>query len=179
MGRLFFWRKSLRRFAKAREGVAAVEFGLIALPFFLLTIGVAEVSLMGYAQASLNFAVSDTAREIRTGRAQEAGVTELEIHRELCDRTGALFFVSCDNLFLDVQRFASFADIDPNPVPIVNGELQSDLFGYNPGLASDIVVVRAYYRWNVITPLFERFFANANGGERILMSTMMFRNEPF
>jgi hypothetical protein len=51
--------------------------------------------------------------------------------------------------------------------------------GYQPGQPSDIVVVRAYYRWKVMTPLFEPIFQNISGGERILVSTMMFRNEPF
>lgn len=30
-----------------------------------------------------------------------------------------------------------------------------------------------------MTPLFEPIFQNIAGGERILVSTMMFRNEPF
>ena len=52
-------------------------------------------------------------------------------------------------------------------------------FGYTPGNASDIVVVRAYYRWKILTPLFEPIFQNVNGGHRILVSTLMFRNEPY
>jgi hypothetical protein len=30
-----------------------------------------------------------------------------------------------------------------------------------------------------MTPLFESVFQNISGGERILVSTMMFRNEPY
>jgi hypothetical protein len=40
-------------------------------------------------------------------------------------------------------------------------------------------VVRAYYRWRPLTPLFEGLIGNTTNGERILVSAMMFRNEPF
>jgi hypothetical protein len=39
--------------------------------------------------------------------------------------------------------------------------------------------VRAYYRWQILTPLFASVFQNVSGGERILVSTMMFRDEPY
>jgi hypothetical protein len=31
----------------------------------------------------------------------------------------------------------------------------------------------------VLTPFFQGVFQNVNGGDRILVSTIMFRNEPF
>ena len=62
--------RSLRRFGRARRGSAAVEFAMVILPFFMLTFGLAEVAMLGFAQTSLDFAVSETARQIRTGRAQ-------------------------------------------------------------------------------------------------------------
>jgi hypothetical protein len=89
-------------------------------------------------------------------------------------------FLTCEgNAYLDVNRFDSFTNAS-NGVsnPVEDGEFQDGGFGYAPGGASDIVVVRAYYRWQIMTPLFEPVFANAAGGERILVSTMMFRNEP-
>jgi hypothetical protein len=39
--------------------------------------------------------------------------------------------------------------------------------------------VRAYYRWRIMTPMFETVFQNIEGGERVLAATMMFRNEPY
>ena len=33
------WRKKVDRFGKSRRGSAAVEFALVAVPFFMLTFG--------------------------------------------------------------------------------------------------------------------------------------------
>ncbi|MEZ5956833.1 MAG: TadE/TadG family type IV pilus assembly protein [Hyphomonadaceae bacterium] len=173
--------RAFRRFARARRGSAAVEFALVAMPFFLLTFGLAEVAMIGFAQTSLDFGVSETARQIRTGRAQMSGVTEAQIRAELCDEINNFIVMGCDgNLFLDVRRFSSFVDASNNAMnPVQNNSFDSGGMGYQPGQPSDIVVVRAYYRWRVITPLFEPIFQNVSGGERVLVSTMMFRNEPY
>lgn len=176
-----FRMRAFRRFARARRGSAAVEFAFVLMPFFLLTFGLAEVAMIGFAQTSLDFAVSETARQIRTGQAQLGGVTEGQIKNQLCDEVNSFIVMGCDgNLFLDVRRFNSFVDAGNNAqAPIQNNQFSEAGMGYQPGAASDIVVVRAYYRWRVMTPLFEPIFQNISGGERILVSTMMFRNEPF
>lgn len=171
--------KALRRFARAREGVAAVEFAFVAIPFFLLIIGLAEIALIGFAQTSLNFAVSNVARDIRTGNAQTQGLTQATMESRLCTDMSQFLTLNCaDNLFLDVKRFDSFLNIDVDP-PIESGEFQDGGFAYQPGAPSDIVVIRAYYRWRVLTPMFQAVFQNVNGGERVLSATMMFRNEPY
>ena len=68
---------------------------------------------------------------------------------------------------------------DACALPFDDGEFDDSGFGYQPGQPSSIVVVRAYYRWHVMTPMFQQVFQNINGGERVLISTMMFRNEPY
>lgn len=172
--------KAFRRFRRAERGSAAVEFGLVIMPFFLLTFALAEISMIGFAQTSLDFAVAETARQIRTGEAQMGGVSEADIHEELCGELNNFIMMECDdNLFLDVNTFASFVDANENDSPIEDGEFQEDGFDYDPGAPSDIVVVRAYYRWAIMTPMFEAVFQNVSGGERILVATMMFRNEPY
>ena len=170
----------LKRFGKARSGSAAVEFAIVAMPFFLLTVGLAEISMIGFAQTSLDLGVSEAARQIRTGQAQTGGLGAADIKQRICDEVNNFVVLECDgNLFLDVDRFDSFVDAGAVESPIQDGEFQEDGFGYQPGAASDIVVVRAYYRWQVLTPMFEPIFQNVSGGERILVTTMMFRNEPF
>jgi Flp pilus assembly protein TadG len=173
--------KSLRRFGRARRGSAAIEFAMVIVPFFLLTFGLAEVAMIGFAQTSLDFAVSETARQIRTGQAQMGGVSEGEIRDRLCQDLNNFIVMTCDaNLYLDVDRFSSFVDANNNNQgPIQNNQFQPTGMGYSPGAPSDIVVVRAYYRWRIMTPLLEPVFQNVSGGQRILVSTMMFRNEPY
>ncbi len=171
--------KAAVRFGRAESGATAVEFGLLALPFFVLTFGLAEIAMIGFAQTSLDYAVSETSRLIRTGQAQTAGTSATQIKADLCNELTSLMPMDCDaNLYLDVNTFQSFVAVQ-NPNPVQNGVFNPASFGYNPGVASDIVVVRAYYRWQVITPFFQGVFANVSGGKRVLASTMMFRNEPY
>lgn len=169
------------RFGRAERGAAMLEFAMVALPFFMLTFGLAEICMIGFAQTSLNHAVAETARTIRTGEAQLSNKTYGEIQTSLCDNFSALLPIDCaDNLYLDVDSFTSFVDAGgAAAAPVVDGQLQTGNFGYSPGQPSDVVVVRAYYRWQVITPFFQDVFANAGGGQRILVSTMMFRSEPY
>lgn len=172
--------RTLRRFARAKRGSAAVEFSIIVVPFFVLTFGLAEIAMIGFAQTTLDFAVSNVARQIRTGEAQLNGVGRAAIEQQLCDEVNRFLVLGCDdNLFIDVNRFDSFVNAANNNSPIQNGQFQSGGFNFQPGAASDIVVVRAYYRWKIMTPMFEPVFQNIAGGERIVASTMMFRNEPF
>ncbi len=173
-------RNAFARFGRARAGATAVEFGLIALPFFFLTFGLAEVAMLGFAQTSLNFAVDEAGRRIRTGQAQLEGVSYSGIQNEICTRLNRFMSLSCENtLYLDVDRFDSFLDAAAIDSPIDAGVFNNAGFGYAPGDPSEIVVVRAYYRWSIMTPMFENIFGNVSGGERILSSTMMFRNEPY
>jgi Flp pilus assembly protein TadG len=181
---MFAWAKRLRRarkrFVRAKKGAAAVEFAFVVLPFFLITFGTAEIALIGLAQSSLNFAVSDAGRQIRTGQAQANGVTEAEISQLICDRLNNFMMMNCvDTLFVDVQSFNSFVDVQGQNNPLQGGNFDEGSLGYQPGGASDIVVVRAFYRWRMITPMFETFLSNVGGSDRVLVSTMMFRNEPF
>ncbi|MBY0564185.1 MAG: pilus assembly protein [Hyphomonadaceae bacterium] len=170
-------RRTLRRFGKARDGTAAIEMGLIAVPFFTLLVGLAEVSMVGFMQTTLNNAVDERAREIRTGQAQQNGVTLDELKDSICQDIRGLLSVDCEaNLFIDVDVYDSFVAAAAGPNPLANG-LQDG--GFEPGAPSEIVVVRAFYRWSVMTPLFEGILANTSGGDRILVSTMMFRNEPY
>ncbi len=172
-------RRALKRFKRARDGAAAVEFALVGLPFFVLTFALAEVTMIGFAQTSLDFAVSETSRRIRTGEIQSDGVTQGELRASMCETMNWLLSADCDgNLELDVKRYTSFVGVQ-NASPIQNGQFSANGFQFNPGNPSDIVMVRAFYRWKIITPYFEAIFANLQGGERMLASTMMFRNEPF
>ncbi len=173
--------RTFRRFGRARRGSATIEFGLVVVPFFLLTFGLAEISMIGFAQTTLDSAVNDTARSIRTGQAQMGGIGASQIKDQLCNRMMRILAVNCnENLYIDVRTFNSFVAANAAALnPIEDGEFDDSGFGYQPGQPSSIVVVRAYYRWHVMTPMFQPVFQNINGGERVLISTMMFRNEPY
>ena len=63
----------VRRFVRQQDGAAAVEFGLVAVPFLGLTFAILETALVFFAGQTLETAVADSARLIMTGQAQTAG----------------------------------------------------------------------------------------------------------
>ncbi len=63
----------LRGFSKDRKGTTAIEFGFVALPFFLFAFGIMLVGLKYFTENALEHAVESAAREIRTGQAQKGG----------------------------------------------------------------------------------------------------------
>ena len=66
------------------------------------------------------------------------------------------------NLDVDVRTYTSFTNVTP-PNPVVNGAFQQNQMTFTPGSANDIVVVRAYYRWTIITPLLNAALVNLGG----------------
>src|ERR1700749_53165 len=61
-----------KAFWRADKGAAAVEFALVATPFFVLLFGVIELGLVLMAQVDLENAMANATREIRTGITQSA-----------------------------------------------------------------------------------------------------------
>ncbi|MGE0045121.1 MAG: TadE/TadG family type IV pilus assembly protein [Hyphomonadaceae bacterium] len=170
--------RAWRRLARREDGSAAVEFGLVAMPFFLLIVAMGEVSLMAMAQTNLDFAVHDMARRIRTGQVQTENLSATEVNAEVCSRLNEILTLQCDgNLFVDVDTYESFNDV-ANPTPIRNGELDQGQISFQPGDPGEIVLVRAFYRWQIVTPFFGTIFGNV-GDDRLMVSSILVRNEPF
>ena len=164
-------------FAADRSGASALEFALVAVPFLLLTFAVFEVSLVYFANYTLENAVSRGARLIRTGQAQTQQLSADQFKAEVCKQLTAP--LTCADLKIDVRRFTDFSSADlTNPLD-GNGNLKSN-FSYEPGLGGDIVVVRAFYEWTLAAKLPKEVgLSNMQNGNRLLVATAAFRNEPF
>lgn len=59
--------RALRRFLRARRGVASVEFAVAAPLVIVLTLGVLEAGLLGWTQVVLQLTASQTARCLGLG----------------------------------------------------------------------------------------------------------------
>jgi Flp pilus assembly protein TadG len=175
LGFLFQW----KRLARDRGGATAVEFALVAIPFFWLVFAIIEIAGVSMAQTSLDAAVSETARTIRTGEAQAGAVTETAFKTAVCDYINRMMSLDCvNNLNIDVRRFVDFDGV-ASPSPLVGGAIDPALLEFQPGGASEVVLVRAFYEWNIMTPVFGEFLANVGPGRRIINTSALFRNEPF
>ena len=172
-----FCRATTRRFVRAQDGTAAIEFGLIAAPFLALLFAIMETALVFFAGQSLEAAVAASSRLILTGQAQNAGYSAANFKTQVCNQVVGLFDCS-SKLYVNVKNFSNFASASTTP-PYNNGQFDSSKMQYAPGEPGDIVVVSLYYQWPIYVSLFSNNLANQGGSNRLLVATSSFRNEPY
>jgi len=170
------WMRTLQRFGRQEDGVVAIEFGMLAIPFFLIFIALFEVSMMLLGERFLQEAVTSAGRAIRTGQA----TSDIELvdfkNQYLCPR---LIMLDCSKVLVEVKNFDTFDSIsldDPNfSDPNNDPPLDFDIGG-----ASTVTTVRVFYRWKFHTPFIGRFFSNVGDNvTRVLSGGTVFRSEPY
>lgn len=176
MTRTLFILALARRFRRDRDGATAVEFALIAGPFFALILAILEVSMVFFTSAVVEDAVLQAARDIRTGRIQNANATEADFRSAICARLGAV--ADCGGLSVDVRVFEDFSSV-ALPDPVSNGDFDDSGFTFEPGDPGEVVVVRAFYPKQLYTPSLAVGLANMDGNKVLLSAATAFRNEPY
>jgi hypothetical protein len=174
----FFFPRNLSAWRNAKQGSVAVEFGLAAIPFFMLVIGLLELSLMYAAAAVLEGGTVAASRLIRTGQAQKSGDAQTMFEDMLCSHVSAL--IPCNELRFEaiVPPGNTFDDVDGVPPQFdADGGLNEQ--GFDTGGVSDVVVIRTAYRYHFLTPMLAPMFANNADNSILLMSTVTIRNEPY
>ena len=192
------WR-TLCRFGRDRDGAAALEFALLAVPFLLLVFATFETFFAYAGEQLMANAVETMSRKIRTGeitfgQGKVTDVTETEFRQIFCDEVSILSL--CSNteaatpskLYLDVRQFASFADM-PRGIPRVSSDPYADLdtsaFDFAPGGPETKNMVRAYYRWQIMTDIMRPFITNIRPANKpiptdyLIVWTSAFENEDY
>lgn len=165
------------RFLKDTSGTTALEFAMVSVPFLLLFMAIAEIGLLYFATVNLENGMNVAARKVRTGELTLAAGGEAGFRNEICNNVG--FFMDCDtsSLYISVDVFDQFANVSSSD-PLADGDLDNDT-GFNPGTAGDIVLVRIFYKWKMISPLVGDFFKTPGQNFHLITTTAAFRNEPF
>src|SRR3954470_14374160 len=168
---------TVRRFVRGEQGLAAVEFGIVAAPFLALMFAIMETAVVFFASQTLETAVADSARLIMTGQAQTQNFTQTQFKTAVCARILGLF--DCQNgIKIDVKTYSSFSTVSTAKPLDANNNLQTN-FSYTPGNPGDIVVVRLMYQWPIYVSLLGFNLADMAGGKRLIIATATFRNEPY
>jgi Flp pilus assembly protein TadG len=175
-----------KRNIKANQrGVTAVEFAFVATPFFFLLFGLFEIMMIFFVQTSLESAVSDESRKIKTGQANAgAGTDAATFKAGVCARMMGI--INCnDRLFVMVQNQPATGSL---PSPLTDPTILAAPPYTQNTAAGSIVVVRAFYMWPLITPGISNALKNTTSAgpsgnlgttNRMLVATTAFRNEPF
>ena len=171
-------RFSLARFRRDDSGIYAVEFGLVAVPFFALLFAIIETAFAFWAGQVLDATMADASRQVLTGQSQaDAAMTDAKFKTAVCTKLPAFF--TCADLKIDVRSATDFSNL---PAFTLNGSGVYDTSGFsykktNPG---EVVVVRAFYPFPVYTSfLGSPGTVDISGRKRMLISVNTFRNEPF
>lgn len=163
----------LKRFWKKEEGVAIIEFALVAPVFFFLVFAGLEYGIINFVSSTLNTVVNEAGRLGMTGNnyTDMQAPDQPPISREE--------FIT---LFINDKMgpLAGMGDITITPVPY------SDLSGMNAGGGTDtgygsggqIVIYEVTYRWKVFTPLMGSVIGDANG-DYVIRARTVIQNEAF
>lgn len=170
----------LRRYRRSQSGVTAIEFAMVAPPFFALMLAIFEVGIMLFSEYVIEHGVSKAARMIRTGEVQTAALTKSDFKTLVCGNLASYLDCATD-LHVDVRAFDDF-DLVSLPEPLTaEGELTADVTTnsqFQPGAPFQVVVVRVYYAWSLFAPGMT-YMSNMSGGRRLIAAGAAFRNEPY
>ena len=187
----------VKRIRKSESGSTALEFGVLAIPFFMIIVATVETLVAFAGEQILVNAVDKMSRQLRTGEitfnmGRATDLTEAEFRDLFCNEINIV--LSCSNtissdqkLFIDLKNVVNYSDIDVG-IPKVSSadyaELDTSGFEYAPGGSGSINVLRVYYKWDVTVDLIRPYITNirpgAEGSEYYLMvSTTAFRNEGY
>ncbi len=165
----------INRFGSNENGATAVEFGLIAFPFFFLLTAIVEASLFFFAGQMLESAVDRVGRQVRTGQL-DPSTTKTQMKAAVCTEASVLF--DCSVLLVDVKAAATFAGLGSPPEPD-SGALDPSDFGYDAPGSEQIMRITVTYEWPVFSNYVASRLANLNSGNALLTAMSVFKTEPY
>ena len=172
---LFEMPKVVRRLKDDDAGVTAIEFGMLAFPFFMLMMAIIESSLMFFANQVLESSVDDVGRQIRTGQLDDS-MTETELRTAICNASAVLF--TCGDLKIDLQVVAEFDDLGDMPEP-VDGVLEDSEFSFTAPGAKQIVMLSVLTEWPIYTNYLQSMLSKLDSNNGLLTAVAVFKTEPY
>ncbi|NBC33829.1 MAG: hypothetical protein GVY13_14240 [Alphaproteobacteria bacterium] len=172
-----------RAVGRNEEGSAAVEFALTLPILLVVLLGIIELSMLTFANLMLDAGVRDAARYGLTGQqADQPAVRYNEIERLVRHRTAGLV----TDLNFEIYTFPDgFGSIDmadlgsATQVTVqeqVNGDGDTVQTIENADGADQVVLYRAFGKYEMLTPVFPGFLNNDDS--LTLEASFAFRNEP-
>jgi len=161
------------------RGFTAGEFAMVAMPFLMLLFGIMVVGLFFFTTFSLENAVENAGRLIRTGQVQQSGMTAGQFKEQVCTRLPQ--YVDCTSkLRVQVQNFTGFGSIVPPTCIDTGGNLiDSTKTAYSPGASDAIVLVTVCYEWELAGKMPFLSIRNMSNGSALLQASTTFRTEPY
>ncbi len=174
-----YLRRHVCRFSTERSGTTAVEFALIAPPFFALLFAIFETTLFLFAQAALQNAATQAARLFMTGQVQNAGTTQSQFQSQICPLVSALF--TCSNVMVNVISSSNASGLNTTAPTLTynsNGTV-SNTWSYSLGTPGQLMVVQLIYQWPIVGIPLGSLLPSLGNGTTEMMGVAAFRVEPY
>ncbi len=169
----------LARFRRDRRGSVAVEYAILALPFFLLVFAIIETGVRFTAQQLLANTTDTIARQFRTGQLVAEELAAGQVRGIICKKIEIIVATGCPDLFVDLQHYDRFSDV-PTTLPLkADGDVNDSGFKIDPGSKLTINQLRVFYRWPLMTDVMRGRLSSMPNGKTLLYSTVTWQNEPY
>ncbi|WP_373505932.1 TadE/TadG family type IV pilus assembly protein [Aestuariivirga sp.] len=174
------------RYKRSQDGATAVEFALVAGPFFFVLGCICETGLMLFTEYVIQNSVQEAARMVRTGQVSAGDGTIILSSSDFKDKIceGVSIIIDCNgavNVYVNsATTFAALTTSIADPLTVGVGADGSDYtMVYQPGGQLRASTVIATYDWDFAFPFMD-FLGNFRDGRiRRLYGLAVFRNEPF
>jgi len=174
--------KASRRYKHSEGGATAIEFAIVAFPFFALMGVIIETGAMMFTEFGLQAAVQEAARQARTGQAQTGSMTAANFKTLICNN--ASLVANCGaGITVYANSYASWAQLAANMPSFMNIGVKDDgtqnPTAYKLGAPTCPSSLVATYDWHFMMPLMN-YLGNVQGGTtRRLVGFAMFQTEPY
>lgn len=171
---------ALHRFRRNADGSTAIEFSMLALPFFALVLGTIQLIYLLLVQQQIETAAESIGRQILIGKVQQQAMTRQQFTTLACSLLPST--LDCAKLIIDVQVAPTFANATMSKPDMsgIGNPSATTVLTYNPGVAGQIVVLRLLYALPVVTiPGLNLRSAVSSYGFAFPMATSVFKNETF
>jgi len=166
----------IRRSIRDQGGATAVEFAIVALPFFMLLTAILDAAMIFFVSGVLSNAVDLTVRQIRLGVANQNGWTATEFKTQICGRIP--FQTDCANRLVVVVKPVDEFSLSPSQPLIKDGVLQTTS-SYVLGSSGGYMIVQVFLPWDSLMSAITPKPLQLADGKILLSASALFKNEPF
>jgi Flp pilus assembly protein TadG len=145
----------------------------------MMMFGIIAVGLHFFAVFSLENAVEQASRPIRTGQAQQAGMTKEQFKQSVCDLSPSI--MKCDLMRVSVVEAVGSSPVIPSCTD-AGGNLvpPPPTTAPNPNPAPSVnVVVTVCYEWELPGTIPFLKIGSMSNGSSLLQASTSFKTEPY
>jgi Flp pilus assembly protein TadG len=195
-----------QRLARDENGVTAIEFAMVGVPFFMMLFGIMGVGLCFFSVFNLENAVEQAARPFRTGESKTlypsptpsdplTAASKLKFSEAVCDQLAPFFdcMGNSGKLRIQVVNVTELQKTTPGALPSVGQCLgksspsatSNDILvpytdtKFDPTKQSDTMVVTACYEMDLFKAIPFIKLGNMPNGSTMLQASTAFKNEPY